>query len=292
MSFMRGDLLQKARLLMRGGVVDPPKWLDALSKVPPQPKARRCPKARRIEFPEDPLVESYYARHPEAKLQAYRLQGFDPPVARRFAWRQLELMQHHGLSKRQARDAVEHVGAAVDGEGRCGRDASPLHSLILASPSFFFRPRACIASASLSCLSMSCRVGLNPTHSSMFPCLVSCVHSVPVHSVPVHANPTAATLHLLTAYPSPPPPPPPPPPPQAEFARAEQEEEERAVQEWRRAIREGRQPAAMRCSAVEEVQQEERAHILAGLEAMGAQLEAAAAEAEVEARAVRKSIGK
>ncbi|CAI7798683.1 unnamed protein product [Closterium sp. NIES-53] len=106
MSFMRGDLLQKARLLMRGGVVDPPKWLDALSKVPPQPKARRCPKARRIEFPEDPLVESYYARHPEAKLQAYRLQGFDPPVARRFAWRQLELMQQ-GLSKRHARDAVE-----------------------------------------------------------------------------------------------------------------------------------------------------------------------------------------
>ncbi|CAI5506846.1 unnamed protein product, partial [Closterium sp. Naga37s-1] len=141
MSFMRGDLLQKARLLMRGGVVDPPKWLDALSKcvggrggewgvggggdgegsgerrgggmggrelrVPPQPKARRCPKARRIEFPEDPLVESYYARHPEAKLQAYRLQGFDPPVARRFAWRQLELMQQQGLTKRQARDAVE-----------------------------------------------------------------------------------------------------------------------------------------------------------------------------------------
>ncbi|CAI5476266.1 unnamed protein product [Closterium sp. Yama58-4] len=184
MSFMRGDLLQKARLLMRGGVVDPPKWLDALSKVPPQPKARRCPKARRIEFPEDPLVESYYARHPEAKLQAYRLQGFDPPVARRFAWRQLELMQH-GLTKRQARDAVE-----------------------------------------------------------------------------------------------------------AEFARAEQEEEERAVQEWRRAIREGRQPAAVRCSAVEEVQQEERAHMLAGLEAMGAQLEAAAAEAEAEARAVQKSIGR
>ncbi|CAI5929244.1 unnamed protein product [Closterium sp. NIES-64] len=185
MSFMRGDLLQKARLLMRGGVVDPPKWLDALSKVPPQPKARRCPKARRIEFPEDPLVESYYARHPEAKLQAYRLQGFDPPVARRFAWRQLELMQQQGLTKRQARDAVE-----------------------------------------------------------------------------------------------------------AEFTRAEQEEEERAVQEWRRAIREGRQPAAVRCSAVEEVQQEERAHMLAGLEAMGAQLEAAAAEAEAEARAAQRSVGR
>ena len=35
-----------------------------------------------------------------------RLQAFDPPIARRFALRQLELMSQ-GLSKIQARDKVE-----------------------------------------------------------------------------------------------------------------------------------------------------------------------------------------
>ncbi|GJP60314.1 hypothetical protein CLOP_g17518 [Closterium sp. NIES-67] len=79
---------------------------------------------------------------------------------------------------------------------------------------------------------------------------------------------------------------------EAEFVRTEQEEEERAVQEWRRAIREGRQPPAARVSAVEAVQEEERAHMLAGLEALGAQMEAVAAEAEVEARAERGSVGR
>lgn len=39
-------------------------------------------------------------------MPCFRLQGFDAPIARRFALRQLELMQQ-GMPKKQARDAVE-----------------------------------------------------------------------------------------------------------------------------------------------------------------------------------------
>jgi hypothetical protein len=114
MSFMKGDLLSKARKLMKGGIMARPRWLDAVirypteqllyaaavavvadvafffshnfccceriverwvfvffslrNRVPPQPKKTRCHRAPNIKLPEDRLVESYYARHPEAKF--------------------------------------------------------------------------------------------------------------------------------------------------------------------------------------------------------------------------------
>jgi hypothetical protein len=38
------------------------------NRVPPLPKKTRCHRAPNIKLPEDRLVESYYARHPEAKF--------------------------------------------------------------------------------------------------------------------------------------------------------------------------------------------------------------------------------
>ncbi len=38
------------------------------NRVPPQPKKTRCHRAPNIKLSEDRLVESYYARHPEAKI--------------------------------------------------------------------------------------------------------------------------------------------------------------------------------------------------------------------------------
>ena len=46
-----------------------------------------------LSFPEDPLIQSYMARHPEAKLVPISLSGDQPAPARAFAWRQLQLMQ-------------------------------------------------------------------------------------------------------------------------------------------------------------------------------------------------------
>ncbi|KAH9572700.1 hypothetical protein CY35_02G165700 [Sphagnum magellanicum] len=106
MSFMKGDLLSKARKLMKGGIMARPRWLDAVIRVPPQPKKTRCHRAPNIKLPEDRLVESYYARHPEAKFIPFEINSFDPPPARKFAWRQLELMEQ-GYFRDQACDIVE-----------------------------------------------------------------------------------------------------------------------------------------------------------------------------------------
>lgn len=106
MSFMKGDLLSKTRKLMKGGIIARPRWFDAVMRVPPEPKKTRCKKAPKIVLPEDRLVESYYARHPEAKFIAFELNSFDPPPARKFAWRQLELMDQ-GYPRDVARDMVE-----------------------------------------------------------------------------------------------------------------------------------------------------------------------------------------
>lgn len=106
MSFMKGDLLTRMRVLVKGGIRPKPRWFDAVSKVPPAPFQEKWPKPPKIKYPEDPLVESYYARHPDSKFTPFKLQGFDSPIARQFALRQLELMEQ-GMSKRDARDQVE-----------------------------------------------------------------------------------------------------------------------------------------------------------------------------------------
>eukprot|EP00270_Netrium_digitus_P019823 TRINITY_DN7934_c0_g1_i2.p1 TRINITY_DN7934_c0_g1~~TRINITY_DN7934_c0_g1_i2.p1 ORF type:complete len:300 (-),score=96.26 TRINITY_DN7934_c0_g1_i2:183-1082(-) len=113
MSYMKGDLLSTVRVLVQGGVKRVPKWFKAMEKVPPQPKVTRCKRVKKIVFPEDPLIESFYARHPEAKLDPVDLRSFDPPLARFFAQRQLELMQQ-GIPKMVARDMVEEEVEAAD----------------------------------------------------------------------------------------------------------------------------------------------------------------------------------
>ena len=69
------------------------------------------PKA--LTFPEDPLIQSYMARHPEAKLVPISLSGDQPAPARAFAMRQLQLIQVRRLILR-----VETLTVAVMGEGR------------------------------------------------------------------------------------------------------------------------------------------------------------------------------
>eukprot|EP00897_Mesotaenium_endlicherianum_P005379 jgi/Mesen1/486/ME001024S10717 len=113
MSFMKGDLLSRMRLLIKGGIRERPVWMTALEKIPPEPKQKRCKKAPKIRMPEDPLVESYYARHPEAKMIPFKVRSYEPPPARRFAWRQLELMEQ-GIDKRKAMLMVEEEFAAEE----------------------------------------------------------------------------------------------------------------------------------------------------------------------------------
>jgi hypothetical protein len=67
---------------------------------PPLPKAGRRP--QRIRFPEDEIVRAYYKRNPGASLEPIDLGSFEPSTARRFAARQLELMDQ-GISRKDAR---------------------------------------------------------------------------------------------------------------------------------------------------------------------------------------------
>ena len=75
-------------------------------RVPPPslPKAGRRP--QNIQFPEDEIVRAYYKRNPGASLEPIDLGRFEPSTARRFAARQLELMDQ-GLSRKDARLQTE-----------------------------------------------------------------------------------------------------------------------------------------------------------------------------------------
>eukprot|EP00246_Nothoceros_aenigmaticus_P008108 TRINITY_DN22600_c0_g1_i1.p1 TRINITY_DN22600_c0_g1~~TRINITY_DN22600_c0_g1_i1.p1 ORF type:complete len:164 (+),score=20.51 TRINITY_DN22600_c0_g1_i1:53-544(+) len=106
MSFMKGDLRTKARLLVKGNIMSKPRWLDAVERIPPVTKLTKAKRPPKIRYPEDRLVESYIARHPESTCTPFDLKSFDPPPARKFALRQLEIMQQ-GKIRDAARDAVE-----------------------------------------------------------------------------------------------------------------------------------------------------------------------------------------
>ncbi|GBG79904.1 hypothetical protein CBR_g30169 [Chara braunii] len=106
MSSYKRDLISQVRQLIKGGIIRKPKWFEAACRVPPAGTPRRVKKVEKIRLPEDPLVTSFYARHPEARFTPYKLNSFEPPIARRFAWRQMELMRE-GYSQREARDQVE-----------------------------------------------------------------------------------------------------------------------------------------------------------------------------------------
>ncbi|EFN56928.1 hypothetical protein CHLNCDRAFT_143448 [Chlorella variabilis] len=104
------DLVKYARELVMAGVGDIPPWLYALMRTPPLPvKPLRKGRPPPIKFPEDSLIDAYYRRHPEARLEAIDLASFEPPTGRRFALRQLELMSEEGggLSKIEASIQVE-----------------------------------------------------------------------------------------------------------------------------------------------------------------------------------------
>lgn len=91
--------------LVEAGVIDKPKWLDAILKNPPQP-ILGGPAPKPIVFPEDRLIQSYMARHPETKMNPISLRSREPAPARAFAMRQLELIEG-GMTQHAARLQVE-----------------------------------------------------------------------------------------------------------------------------------------------------------------------------------------
>ncbi|XP_008787812.1 uncharacterized protein LOC103705748 [Phoenix dactylifera] len=92
MSYMRGDLLTRTRKLVKGLAKPTPVWLKAMERAPPVAFPRTDGKIKKIEMPEDIYIKRFFRKHPDSLYHdAIKISGFDPPPARVFAWRVLEL---------------------------------------------------------------------------------------------------------------------------------------------------------------------------------------------------------
>lgn len=92
MSFMRGTLLSKTRKLVNGLAIAKPVWLKAMEQVPPPVFPRPEERPSKIVLPEDKYIKKFYKKHPDSLTEeAFWFNGFNPPPARVFAWRVLEL---------------------------------------------------------------------------------------------------------------------------------------------------------------------------------------------------------
>ena len=75
-------------------------------RCPPEPEETvRKPKPRPIEFPEDRFIQSFYDRYPHVRQMPMDLHSDEPPLARRYALRALELWQGGQTPKRARRIA-------------------------------------------------------------------------------------------------------------------------------------------------------------------------------------------
>lgn len=102
MSYMRGDLLTRMRKLVKGLACPTPVWLKAMEEAPPVVFPRVDGKIKKIEMPEDVYVKRFFKKHPDSLYQdAVRFIGFDPPPARVFAWRVLDLKEQ-GVNEEEA----------------------------------------------------------------------------------------------------------------------------------------------------------------------------------------------
>ncbi|XP_057789184.1 uncharacterized protein LOC131006063 [Salvia miltiorrhiza] len=116
MSFMKGNLLSKTRKLVKGFARTEPVWLKAMEKAPPATFPCAQNKLRQITLPEDKYVKKFYQKHPDSKFEdPIKISDFDPPAARQFAWRVLEL-------KEQGFDESDAINIA-DNEYRAERKA-------------------------------------------------------------------------------------------------------------------------------------------------------------------------
>ncbi|KAK9836127.1 hypothetical protein WJX81_003681 [Elliptochloris bilobata] len=90
------------------GHMPAPAWLPAWQSTKYlQSLKKRAPGPKPIEFPEDRLIQSFFARHPNAKdYEPVRLDSFEPPLSRRYAFQQLELMEA-GMPRRKAQRVVD-----------------------------------------------------------------------------------------------------------------------------------------------------------------------------------------
>ncbi|KFM22409.1 hypothetical protein F751_0156 [Auxenochlorella protothecoides] len=120
------DLVKHVKFLAQAGAITKPKWLDVVEKIHPAVPAKSSKKPAVLRFPEDDLLQAYYAKHPEAKMEPVDLSSFEPTSARKFVFRQLEVMQT-GVPRKEAYDIVSKEVA----EAASTSDAPALGRVVL-----------------------------------------------------------------------------------------------------------------------------------------------------------------
>ncbi|PON54158.1 hypothetical protein PanWU01x14_197070 [Parasponia andersonii] len=94
MSFMKGDLLTKTRKLVKGLAIAEPRWLKAMEQATPPKFPRSDGHVKKITLPEDVYINKFYHKHPDSKHEeSFHFCSFDPPPARVFGLRMLELKE-------------------------------------------------------------------------------------------------------------------------------------------------------------------------------------------------------
>ncbi|XP_062161902.1 uncharacterized protein LOC133868919 [Alnus glutinosa] len=102
MSFMKGDLLTRTRKLVKGLAKAEPVWLKAMEHAPPATFPCAGGKVKRISLPEDPYINKFFQKHPDSRPEdAIKICGFEPPSARVFGLRVLDLKEQ-GVSEEEA----------------------------------------------------------------------------------------------------------------------------------------------------------------------------------------------
>ncbi|GAV63347.1 hypothetical protein CFOL_v3_06865 [Cephalotus follicularis] len=102
MSFMRGDLLTKTQKLVKGLAKAEPVWLKAMEQAPPAMFCRTDGKVKRISLPEDVYIKKFFQKHSDSKHEdAIKINSFEPPPARVFGLRVLELKEQ-GVNEEEA----------------------------------------------------------------------------------------------------------------------------------------------------------------------------------------------
>ncbi|KAB5538505.1 hypothetical protein DKX38_016038 [Salix brachista] len=124
MSFMKGNLLTKTRKLVKGLAKSEPAWLKAMEHAPPAVFPQSSGKVEKISLPEDPYIKKFFSKHPDSKHEdailysslllfiycmprifassfGIPISSFEPPPARVFGWRVLELKEQ-GVGEEEA----------------------------------------------------------------------------------------------------------------------------------------------------------------------------------------------
>eukprot|EP00002_Diphylleia_rotans_P028869 TRINITY_DN5837_c0_g1_i2.p1 TRINITY_DN5837_c0_g1~~TRINITY_DN5837_c0_g1_i2.p1 ORF type:complete len:182 (-),score=45.27 TRINITY_DN5837_c0_g1_i2:259-804(-) len=97
----------ETKALLQAGIVSKPSWFDALTLVPPPPKATRPGgKIPLIVYEEDKLRQKFFQRNPHMVAREVQLHRFDYSPSEEFVKQQMDLIKK-GMNEKEAYRVVK-----------------------------------------------------------------------------------------------------------------------------------------------------------------------------------------